>query len=81
MLGLVLGWLDGWSETEGWLDGAGDGWADMLGEADGSLDGAPEMLGLVEGSLDGAADTEGDALIDGFCEGWPLGLLDGKVEG
>ena len=81
MLGCAEGSLDGSPETEDWPEGVEDGSEDALGELDGIDDGSPEMLGLEEGSLDGAADREGDALIDGFCEGWPLGLLDGKVEG
>ena len=52
-MGLVLGWLDGPAEIDGYSEGMEDGWADTLGDSDGIDDGTPVLVGLVLGGLDG----------------------------
>ena len=52
-VGLVLGWLDGAAETDGFEDDMEDGWADTLGDSDAIDVGTPVLVGLVLGWLDG----------------------------
>ena len=57
----MLGWLDGWLETDGiedgwplgFVDGAADGWVVMLGDSDGIKDGNPVLVGPMLGWPDG----------------------------
>ena len=52
-VGLILGWLDGAAEMDGFSDGMEDGWADTLGDSDGIDVGTPVLVGLILGWLDG----------------------------
>ena len=52
-VGLVLGWLDGSADTEGWAEGCDVGLVDTLGLILGWLEGSVETEGLAEGWLDG----------------------------
>ena len=56
-MGLVLGWLDGPAEIDGYSEGMEDGWADTLGDSDGPDDGTPVLVGPTLGWLDGRPDT------------------------
>ena len=52
-MGLVLVWLYGAAEIDGFADGMEDGTADTLGDSDGIDVGTPVLVGLVLGWLDG----------------------------
>ena len=57
--GIMLGWLDGHVDIDGFSDNINDGCPDTLGTSDGRDDGSPVLVGLKLGWLDGWADTEG----------------------
>ena len=48
-VGLILGWLEGADEIEGFSDGIDDGCADTLGLADGADEGTPVEVGPMLG--------------------------------
>ena len=82
-MGLVLGWLDGPAEIDGYSEGMEDGWADTLGDSDGLDDGTPVLVGPTLGWLDGRPDTEGCALVEalGTAESCLLGEVEGSLLG
>ena len=55
----MLGWLDGWPETDGFADGCDVGRADRLGKMEGSFEGILDEEGLIEECTDGDEDEVG----------------------